>query len=380
MKTLFNISAKLRSEKGVALVYFALLLVVFMGVAALAVDMGYLYVGRTELQRTVDGAALAGARTLGRLYECNGDIVACPQPMPYPQQLTYVADAVIIGSACKNVASQNQAGGKAGIIINDVDIVIGNWDALNKRIDPITNTSPDAVQVTARMDGAANGPITTFIAGFMGIDTMNVSATATAALTGEATAGPGGLPIPVAININWFNKPAAEWCNKNITFHPSSEDTCSAWHAYDGLTYDTSASNNHGERAMIEAITAGTYSSPATYAGQTKYDFTNGTLASVFTHDTIQNLFDTMKVKNDGIFDMDEDSNTWTAGIAVYDSPECNPSGLITIAAFATITITSVSGPPESTIYATVKCDNVVMGRGSGVTTGTKGSIPGLVQ
>ena len=51
MKKLFNISAKLKSEKGVTLVYVAILLVVFLGIAALAVDIGYLMVRKTELQK-----------------------------------------------------------------------------------------------------------------------------------------------------------------------------------------------------------------------------------------------------------------------------------------------------------------------------------------
>ena len=64
MKKLFNVSAKLKSEKGVTLVYVALLLVVFLGMAALAVDVGYLMVSKNELQNAADAAALAGASYL----------------------------------------------------------------------------------------------------------------------------------------------------------------------------------------------------------------------------------------------------------------------------------------------------------------------------
>ena len=39
----------------------AVLLVLLLGCVALAVDIGYLYVVRTELQRTADAAAMAGA-------------------------------------------------------------------------------------------------------------------------------------------------------------------------------------------------------------------------------------------------------------------------------------------------------------------------------
>ena len=55
-----------QQRKGVVIVMVAVLLVVMLGCVALAVDIGYLYVARTELQRTADAAALAGARALGR--------------------------------------------------------------------------------------------------------------------------------------------------------------------------------------------------------------------------------------------------------------------------------------------------------------------------
>ena len=60
MKKLFNISAKFKNEKGVTLVYVAILLVVFLGIAALAIDIGYHRVVRNQLQNAADAAALAG--------------------------------------------------------------------------------------------------------------------------------------------------------------------------------------------------------------------------------------------------------------------------------------------------------------------------------
>ncbi len=52
------------SRRGVALPFVALLLFVFLGMAALAVDIGILLGARTEAQRTADAAALAGATIL----------------------------------------------------------------------------------------------------------------------------------------------------------------------------------------------------------------------------------------------------------------------------------------------------------------------------
>jgi len=64
MRVLFNISAIFKSERGVTAVYVALLISVFIGFAALAIDIGYLMVTKNELQNAADSAALAGASNL----------------------------------------------------------------------------------------------------------------------------------------------------------------------------------------------------------------------------------------------------------------------------------------------------------------------------
>ena len=58
MKKLFDISAKLKSQKGVTAVYVAIMLVVFIGAAAFAIDVGYNRVVRNQLQNAADSAAL----------------------------------------------------------------------------------------------------------------------------------------------------------------------------------------------------------------------------------------------------------------------------------------------------------------------------------
>jgi len=74
----------------------------------------------------------------------------------------------------------------------------------------------------------------------------------------------------------------------------------------------------------------------------------------------------------------------WETNVVVYGYDDCsNPTGEIPIVGFATAIITGVNGPsddPAHTIFATVICDNVSQGRGSGGNFGTKGSIPGLVE
>lgn len=64
MRKLFR---KLRKEEtGQALIMVALLIGALGGFAALVVDVGYMYVQKSELQSAADAAALAGAITLGK--------------------------------------------------------------------------------------------------------------------------------------------------------------------------------------------------------------------------------------------------------------------------------------------------------------------------
>src|SRR5512145_1244133 len=55
----------LRNERGAVLVYVALALVfALLGMVALAIDMGYMYVAKAQLQNAADAGALAGASKL----------------------------------------------------------------------------------------------------------------------------------------------------------------------------------------------------------------------------------------------------------------------------------------------------------------------------
>lgn len=378
MKTGQCCKALLGSCRGAAAIILALVLTALLAFIAFAIDIGYVAVTKNELQNIADAAALAGVRTLGRLYECDGDLAGCPGAMSAEDQWSYAADIATIRQAIYDVASQNSAGGKGGIVIRADDIVIGEWDAVDREIDPVTNIGPDAVKVTARRDASANSPITTFFAGIMGIDTADVSADATAALTGESIAGPGDLPIPVAINKSWMSTLP---CEEDLTLYPASDEKCAAWHVYDAADYRQHSASQMEQ--LIQDLAAGTFSSPETIAGETVYYADNGVAAKLFKEETMPHLFDTMRVLNDGILDRDDDPATWTTAVAVYDDlgdTSCNPSGPVLIVGFAAVTITDVVTTPEKYIEATVVCDLVESGRGGGGYYGTRGSIPGLVE
>jgi Flp pilus assembly protein TadG len=356
---------KIDSERGTVAIVVAILLTVFIGFAALAVDVGYMMTARNELQNAADSAALAAARRIGYTYEC-GTGPTCVK-MAYTQQLTYVFSRPVIVNVAQSVALSNKAAG-LGIILDDADVAIGTWDNATKTLTA-TLTSPDAVRVTVRRDGTTNGPIGTFFARIWGTNTVNVRATATAALTGESTAAPGGLPVPLGISSFFFQHP--EYCHDNITFYPSNTpDSCAGWHIYD---QPINNANDRALRTTINDLRTGSYTSPEVFTSgdnQSQFKFTGGTMS--------QQTFDAMRA----LYDANKNAlGEWLVTVPVYDASDCrNPNGTIGVVGFATAIITGVVGAPTNTIVGRVECDNTVSGRGGGGNYGTKGSIPGLVN
>jgi Flp pilus assembly protein TadG len=351
--------AKLNDQKGTVVVVVALVLLLLVGFAALALDVGYMMVKKNELQNIADSASLAATGKLGSIYTT----------LDYSAQQAYVAspaDIVPVATALGNSMSNP---------IRDSDVIIGHWQFSTNTFTPGL-TKPNAVRVFTHRDSVANGPVQTLLAQVVGINSIPVSAGATASLSGLYKAPEGGLPIPVGISKAWFTH---DYCNQPIRLYPTNDPAgCAGWNVYT----ESPASSNE-LRTVIAGLTNGTYQSPETISGETGFNFTGGTLGNqAFT--AFQNLFNTMKVKNDGVLDKDTDPNTWTTSVPVYDWPDCsNPNprdGAITIVGFATITITNVSTPPTMTIDAKVICDLITTGPGGGSDYGTIGSIPNLVQ
>jgi Flp pilus assembly protein TadG len=188
MKKLFNISAKIRNERGVTLVYVALLLVVFLGIAAFAIDIGYHRVVRNQLQNASDAAALAACN---RLYD--RDVVVFPAPPPdWAAATTEATSAIAI----------NKADNKA---LSVGTITTGWWNitqpSLGLRANTFTPTANDgpAVRVTITKSGSQNsGPIVNFFGAILGVSTTDAGATATAVAASPGSVRPGAV-VPVAV-------------------------------------------------------------------------------------------------------------------------------------------------------------------------------------
>jgi len=357
MKILRNKMKIIISEnRGAVVITVALILGVLVSMTALTVDIGYGLVTRTQLHAIADGSALAGTRQLGLVYE-EMDTV------PQDYTLSSVGQQAITTMVIQ-VGQANEAGGKA-ITINDGDIQVGQWDFEAQTFTAGLN-SPNAVRVTARRDRAANGPIVTFFAGIMGINTINVSATATAALGALSSTLEGDLPAPIGISKMWFDE--GYECGDSINFSPTGDlEGCAAWH-----TYEDHPSNARRLRDIIDGLEDESYKSPETQAGDSSFEFIGGDVASAFSN--FQELYETR------MYD-DEPHDTWATSVVVYDRDDCsNPNKDILIVGYAKVHIYEVIGPPQKTIKAKVMCDEYEAGRSTGTNFGLMGTIPGLVQ
>jgi len=172
------------NESGAVLIIVALLLTVFLGLAALSIDVGYMMVVRNELQNAADAAALSGAG-----YFWHNNTSGTPN-----------WSAAQAGAS--TTAPSNKAGGNT---IVDYEIQPGYWNLANTALGlQPTSITPGANDVTAvkvtvrRAAGKNGGPLNTFFGAIVGKSTVDVSATATAISASPGTAKTGAF-LPVAI-------------------------------------------------------------------------------------------------------------------------------------------------------------------------------------
>jgi Flp pilus assembly protein TadG len=362
-----------KNESGAVIVMVAIVLIVLIAIAALAVDVGYLMASRNELQNAADASALASTRQLGAIYKSMSP--AAQQTYVYVYDPGNSKDVIEVAKAA---ALSNSAAGQPVTVLN-ADVEVGTWDQARNPRFVATTSQPDAVRVTTRRDpSVAAGQVGTFFARIFGSDLVSVTATATAALTGQSKVDAGGLPIPIGIPRRWFETP--DFCGQSINFYPpcnrepcSTGEGCAGYHTF---TY-SNANANYIAKTIMPGTWQGTFISPAITAGTTQFSFTGGTLASLMNPPDypFQTLFNNMKER-----DGDGNPNVWTAQVVVYDSSSCeNPNQTLEIIGFATIEIDEVVGAPNPTVRGRVICDFKDQ-RGGGGNYGTKGTIPGLVQ
>jgi Flp pilus assembly protein TadG len=149
-----------RDEQGSIMAWSALGIASLLGVAALTVDMGYMYVVNNQLQTTADAAASAAVKEL-------------------PDQTAALA-------AAQNIVLQNMPSAAHGNVITAPDVQFGNWDT-GTRTFTQGGSPTNAVRVNARRDNTNSNAVNTFFASVLGYDDVSIGASATATQGTEAT-------------------------------------------------------------------------------------------------------------------------------------------------------------------------------------------------
>ena len=101
---MINIKKHNKNQRGATALIVAVVLIILIGVGALAIDLGFAYFQRTNLQKAADAAALAGARAL---YQNDGKTI-------HPQDAEIDAKSIAVLNA-------------SGIDNDQIDVKIGHW-------------------------------------------------------------------------------------------------------------------------------------------------------------------------------------------------------------------------------------------------------------
>ena len=189
---------RLKNEQGITIVLVALLMTIFIGVAAFAIDIGHLHVVRNELQNAADAGALAGARFL---YTNDGNAINTNA-----NQIAY--DAATANNSEKTPVEVNWIGG------NGEDVQRGHWSFATRTFTPNDSTEPfnlwdhsteeldadpnfiNAVRVKTRREST---PAASFFARNFGYENFSLSAEAIAYIGFAGTLAPKEVDQPIAI-------------------------------------------------------------------------------------------------------------------------------------------------------------------------------------
>jgi hypothetical protein len=196
-----NLSASfqvIKNRRGIVAVIIATATVVFVGLAALAIDVGHLFVVRNELQNAADAGALAGARFL---YDVNGTTVN-------PTANIDAYNAAISNRSDKVPVDVHWSGGNTG------DIERGHWSFATRTFTPNASLLPvslwdvswdeldrnpdfiNAIRVKTRRE---DKPATSFLAGIFGFKNFILSTEAIAYIGFAGTLAPFEVDQPIAI-------------------------------------------------------------------------------------------------------------------------------------------------------------------------------------
>jgi hypothetical protein len=147
------LSRFLRDRDGAIAAISAVSLVVILGMGAFAIDMSYAYSERNLLQVTASAAALAAAPELPDLSETTDKAV--------------------------EYAEENMPPATHGMVLDNSDVVLGNWDLVSETWTP-GGTPSNAVEITTRRSSVNGNRLELFLAPILGLGWLDMEASAVA--------------------------------------------------------------------------------------------------------------------------------------------------------------------------------------------------------
>jgi len=187
-------------RRGNVLMLTAVMMVLLMACVAFSVDVGYLYIARSELQRTADASAIAAA---WELLDENA-----PAGATTASTLTYEARLKANQFAVLNPVTNDVAS------LGYSDIQVGYMSNPSDRTQQIAfggTSMPNAVRVTVQKTNLQNGEVPLFFARVLGYNSKATQAEATAALINNfggfrAPADGSNLELlPFALDVDTWN-------------------------------------------------------------------------------------------------------------------------------------------------------------------------------
>jgi Flp pilus assembly protein TadG len=236
-----------RIRRGNILVMTALLMTAMVALLAFAVDLGYVYAVRAELQRSADSAAIAAA---WELIDKDG-------PAGNETTTGLTSSAATIAS---QYAGLNHVGSQSPTLASN-DVTVGYMTDPSSPSEPIMTTPtgklPNAVQVRVQRTSEQNGQINFFFAKALGFNQSSADAQATAAfLSGfsgfKAPADGSNLNIlPFALDeTTWNNLQTSgtdSWC-----YNPETKTVCAGCDNLKEVNLFPQGTGSSGNRGTID--------------------------------------------------------------------------------------------------------------------------------
>ncbi len=250
------------NENGATAVYAAVVLAMLMMVAALGVDVNYLYGVRNELHNSADAGALAGAIML---FDSEGGLTR---------------DLAI--AEANEFAGKNKTGNQ---FVDEITVETGHWSFANQEFtansavdqgvgwqemsfSDLDTYDPDNPFINAVRVQTYRSDTPSFFAHFFGYDQLFVTADAVAYIGFAGTLLPNELDMPIALCEDTILFEGAYSCNmgrmlNDSTNNPGTSETA-MWTDFsqDNPADDTQNSCDTANANTMKGLTAGCSSNP----------------------------------------------------------------------------------------------------------------------